>query len=270
MDPYPKEFSSAARARVAAAKLRAQQAFRRDATIATLSSNLLGDPLRERVTAYIMTVVLAFGREACELGRPTVLLHLSVYPPWSVERIQTETLGFLDKFALDSVREKGGDEIQGTIGGVHISPQLRDALLNTAEWERFETLCLEIAELQASPPLTPLFGAYRSGSSGESPIAPPPVEVPTAPLEQSAVKKRAPSSAKATRMTCMIYSPVAVDKMTAFIEKNYFGSLPDFAHYAGPGERTLREFRRTKRLRRDILKQVADAMNVSLEDLIKQ
>jgi hypothetical protein len=76
-------------------------------------------------------------------------------------------------------------------------------------------------------------------------------------------------ASKTPRISSVIESHIAAERMTDFIRKHNL-SLSEFARRAGPGETTLRGFRRTKRARRDILKQIADAMGVNLADLINE
>lgn len=70
------------------------------------------------------------------------------------------------------------------------------------------------------------------------------------------------------RRTSTVSSPAAVKKMDAFLDKNGIG-LTDFASTAQTTDRTLRKFRKTSRVRRDIFENIAKAMGLTKDDLLK-
>lgn len=77
------------------------------------------------------------------------------------------------------------------------------------------------------------------------------------------------ASAVRTRLSSSITSPVAARKMEAYIQANGIG-LTAFAIQAQTTDRTLRRFRQSGRIRRDIFENIAKAMNTSKDDLINE
>jgi hypothetical protein len=101
----------------------------------------------------------------------------------------------------------------------------------------------------------------------------PPVEALTAPLPPSVQQQMVdrPSARPNTHplRTGSVYSPTAVERMEAYIEKSGIG-YTDFASSAGTSDKTLRSFRNTKKVRRYVLDGIAKAMGTTREDLIKE
>jgi hypothetical protein len=77
-----------------------------------------------------------------------------------------------------------------------------------------------------------------------------------------------PAPAVSDRMPSTINSPSAARKMEAYLAAKGIG-LTDFASTAGTTDRTLRSFRKTGKIRRSILTNIAASMGVSKEDLLK-
>jgi DNA-binding Xre family transcriptional regulator len=75
------------------------------------------------------------------------------------------------------------------------------------------------------------------------------------------------TSPEMKRFGSMVMSRSAVNKMEAYLESKGIG-LTDFASSAGTTDRTLRRFRKTGRVRRDILRGVAQAMGLEIDDLL--
>lgn len=88
------------------------------------------------------------------------------------------------------------------------------------------------------------------------------VEAEPSPLPE----KRKPAAQP--RMPSTIESPSAARKMEAYIAAKGIG-LTDFASTAGTTDRTLRNFRKTGKVRRGILAGIASAMGTSKEELLK-
>jgi hypothetical protein len=76
-----------------------------------------------------------------------------------------------------------------------------------------------------------------------------------------------PSSSK--RLTTTVHSVAAAERMEAFIRANGRG-ITEFAISAGTTDKTLRSFRRTGRVRRDIFEGIAKAMGITKVDLLGQ
>jgi hypothetical protein len=70
------------------------------------------------------------------------------------------------------------------------------------------------------------------------------------------------------RMTPMIDSPIAVQRLDDYLKSSNLG-LTDFAGRARINDRTLRRFRATGRIRRDILGNIAEAMGTTKEALLQ-
>jgi hypothetical protein len=73
--------------------------------------------------------------------------------------------------------------------------------------------------------------------------------------------------AKPQRLSARISSPVAVRKLDAYLAAKGIG-LTEFAGKAGTTDRTLRTFRKTGKVRRDIFKAIAEAMGMTKEELL--
>ena len=140
---YPEEFSKETRARIEAIKIRAgiDLADQRDLTV-------YGFPTAGQMTTFIMAVVGAFGHEACMLGLPRILPIGQDL--WTVDRIERETIAFLDDFAIEAYLAKGDLKSVVTMHG-KIQKSIRDGFLLSQEWRDFEEKRLVIAEQQASP-----------------------------------------------------------------------------------------------------------------------
>lgn len=81
-------------------------------------------------------------------------------------------------------------------------------------------------------------------------------------------KPTAPSPPEKRRFSGIVTSRSAANKMESYIESKGLG-FTDFASRAGTTDRTLRKFRKTGKVRRDILRGIAHAMGLKIEDLLK-
>ncbi|MBZ5641154.1 MAG: hypothetical protein LAO19_00175 [Acidobacteriia bacterium] len=72
----------------------------------------------------------------------------------------------------------------------------------------------------------------------------------------------------AKRLNVTIGSPIAARRMEAYLESKGIG-LTEFASRIGTTDRTLRTFRKTGRVRRDIFEAIAKAMGTTKETLLK-
>lgn len=70
------------------------------------------------------------------------------------------------------------------------------------------------------------------------------------------------------RLASTVHCPSAITKMEEYISTNGIG-LTDFATSAGTTDRTLRRFRKSGKVRRDILAGIAKAMGITKDELIK-
>ena len=70
------------------------------------------------------------------------------------------------------------------------------------------------------------------------------------------------------RLSAMITSPGSAKRMEEYITSRGMG-MTEFATKAGTTDRTLRAFRKTGKVRRDIFASIASAMNTTKEELLK-
>jgi hypothetical protein len=85
--------------------------------------------------------------------------------------------------------------------------------------------------------------------------------------ETSPPKSASPASSKA-RLSGQIDCPAAARKLEAYLKANGIGQT-DFASQAQTTDRTLRSFRTTGKVRRDIFESIAKAMGTTKEELLK-
>jgi hypothetical protein len=85
----------------------------------------------------------------------------------------------------------------------------------------------------------------------------------------AAPAKEAPASTKRPRLSATINCPSAASRMEAYLQSKGI-SQTDFASSVNTTDRTLRAFRRTGKVRRDIFDAIARAMSITREELLKQ
>jgi hypothetical protein len=69
-------------------------------------------------------------------------------------------------------------------------------------------------------------------------------------------------------LNATVTSERAARRLEAYLRKEGIGAT-DFANQCGTTDRTLREFRRTGKVRRDIFNAIAEAMGTTREALLK-
>lgn len=74
---------------------------------------------------------------------------------------------------------------------------------------------------------------------------------------------------KAERLRATVNSPIAAKRMEAYLKSKGIGQT-DFATTVGTTDRTLRSFRKTGKVRRDILESIAKHMGTTREALLKE
>jgi hypothetical protein len=87
-------------------------------------------------------------------------------------------------------------------------------------------------------------------------------------IPSESIAKSIPPAVRA-RLSSSITNPAAARKMEAYIQANGIG-LTAFAIQAQTTDRTLRRFRQSGKIRRDIFENIAKAMNTSKDDLINE
>jgi len=144
---YPREFSQQACARVVAAQLKASQRLEQLKALKPPEEWTKGLRLFDQGAfySYILSVFLAFAREACKLGDEGL---------WGVDRISSKADEFLQTVAVEAYYEKGHDrngqrfpEITDHFTG-GLLPEVTQALKDSDEWRQFETDLLAVAKKQ--------------------------------------------------------------------------------------------------------------------------
>jgi hypothetical protein len=77
-----------------------------------------------------------------------------------------------------------------------------------------------------------------------------------------------PTPSRNKRLSATVTSPSAVRKMVTYMESKAIGQT-QFATSADTTDRTLRRFRKTGKVRRDIFDSIAKAMGITAETLLK-
>jgi hypothetical protein len=86
--------------------------------------------------------------------------------------------------------------------------------------------------------------------------------------ELSALEKPAAQSPVPRRSRGTVNSPIAAARMRSYMDAMVMGQA-EFAEKAKTTERTIRSFEKTGKVRKDIFNDIASAMGISREDLIK-
>ena len=140
--PYPAEFPQTSRARVSAESICAARDFEA-AKQAAHDRSAIENLLRN----YILRVFIEFVREARHLGRQGL---------WTVDQLESESHEFLRQCTIQAWYEKGYDrsgsrlrDLVSHMGG-SILPEIQRALERSPEWQEFQGILLEVAEVQAS------------------------------------------------------------------------------------------------------------------------
>jgi hypothetical protein len=97
-------------------------------------------------------------------------------------------------------------------------------------------------------------GAVKTSADHSSPSKPAPI-------------KSGPQAVRKKRLVPSVDSPLAARRMEAYIQSHDGPSK--FAVQANTTERTIRNFRKTGRVRRDIFRNIAGAMDTTPEELLK-
>lgn len=95
------------------------------------------------------------------------------------------------------------------------------------------------------------------------------LERSTAPRAQSDDASAYAATEQRERLRATIYSPVAARRMETYLVSKSI-SQTDFAATVGTTDRTLRSFRKTGKVRRDIFKSIATHMGTTKEALLKE
>lgn len=135
---YPDDFSREARARMVAAKVKAQRDFRE------AQNDAPPFPLGA-VTRYVMSVVSAFCKEACSLARSG---------QWGVDRVEEEVSKWIYTTILFAESEQGVDGFRFrnllTSNGMAVKSDILALFRLEPQWKSYEEDLIEISELQGS------------------------------------------------------------------------------------------------------------------------
>lgn len=95
------------------------------------------------------------------------------------------------------------------------------------------------------------------------------LERTTAPRAQNDASSVHVATEKRERLKATVNSPIAARRMETYLKSNGIGQT-DFAATVGTTDRTLRSFRRTGKVRRDIFESIATHMGTTKEALIRE
>lgn len=138
----------------------------------------------------------------------------------------------------------------------------------------FEASAILCGKLEDQAMQTEREEKHRNDPANRSPLPaspPEPISEPTSPEEQPEGVTPEPSAAKEKprkRLSATIHCPAAARKMETYLEVHGIG-LTEFATKVGTTDRTLRSFRKTGKIKRDIFEEIAKAMGMTKESLLK-
>ena len=146
---YPKEFSIEAQATVEQERILANDDFAvaRD----SLRSNPYGTELPNLIRRYVIRVVLAFAKEACNIGRNRI---------WTVAQVESKVDDFMAAVALDANIEKRFHSNGTPLEAFWLMDSWSPGTITSAEmhkfrslpeWKEYQTLLLEVASIQKMP-----------------------------------------------------------------------------------------------------------------------
>lgn len=138
----PEDFPADARARIEAAEIRGA------IEISSKTTTILGEAVPDLID-YIMSVVLAFGLEACKRAHIDRLLPSIGRESWTIARAESETRGFLRQFATHVFEEYGVRN--GVMPDRSIDVKLWKQFLRSSQWISFQKERLAEAELRMRP-----------------------------------------------------------------------------------------------------------------------
>jgi hypothetical protein len=221
------------------------------------------NPLLHRINGQklIQDVFFAYctqARAACRAGNMTV----------AQVRQATETaLPLICDFYF--VREQGdrSDEAKSTF-----RVSLTQVVTDDPQWRQHLSELAALAEGASSA------SAVANGGDGENPRA---ARADDAPLKAPEMKPQPPADtaksesppaappdmARRKRLLSTILSPIAARRMEAYLDSNPMKRTA-FAVQAQTTDRTLRSFRKTGKVRRDIFENIAKAMGITPEALL--
>jgi hypothetical protein len=95
------------------------------------------------------------------------------------------------------------------------------------------------------------------------------IEYQKAPEQSAPSKQNAATEQRGKRLRATVSSLIAARKMEKYLESKAIGQT-EFAITVGTTDRTLRSFRKTGKVRRDILESIAKQMRTTKEALLKE
>jgi hypothetical protein len=142
--PYPDEFPQKSRSRVLGERIRAA----RDFDLAKQEARDLSE-IEGLLRNYILRVFMVFVREA---------RHLGCQGLWSADRLESESRNFLRQFTIRARYEKAYDRSGSRMPEMvshwdgSILPEIQCAFEQSPEWQEFQDILLEVADVQPSLP----------------------------------------------------------------------------------------------------------------------
>jgi hypothetical protein len=194
-------------------------------------------------------------RNACRAGNMTVV---------QAREVTGAALPLICDFYFDRDHERGSDEAKSLF-----RVSFTRVVTDDPQWKRHLSELVTLAESPSNP---------SPGDDGEDPGAAKGDDAPRAP---DRLKLQAPAHpanrespppgrhdmARPRRLQSAISSPSAARRMEAYLESNPMKRTA-FAVQAQTTDRTLRSFRKTGKVRRDIFENIARAMGITPEALL--
>lgn len=135
---YPSEFSTKAKNRIEAEKIRAYEEFADAKRSARWDSDV-----EALLRQCVLRVFLEFAREACAFGKRDI-------GSWSIDRIDRQCLEFLRRLTIQVWHEIGFGDVTSRYTG-SIEHSTYRAFRASPEWQKYQDLLLAVAPDKAGP-----------------------------------------------------------------------------------------------------------------------
>jgi hypothetical protein len=229
---YPQDFSAESRARVEAVRIRAGRQF----DLKRARAKWSGD-IEVLFWTFVLMPFVVFAEESSRLGL------------WYADEMDRKCREFLRLLTIDAYYQKGKaaglrDMISNWDGSILWGAQ--QEIEKTSQWRKYENIRLKFAVKDRS-------GTRSTGI----------IQGQSEPSKQNQV-----TEPRSGRLRATVNSPIAARKMETYLNAKGIGQT-DFAATVGTTDRTLRSFRKTGKVRRDILESVAIHMGMTKEALLR-
>jgi hypothetical protein len=238
---YPEGFPAESIAKIEAARIRAGRQF---------DSKRAKAKWRSDIEAYFWTCVLTpfivFAAESSRLGL------------WPLDKMDEKCREFLRRNTIAAYYQKGKaaglpEMIDNFSCGIRW--QAQQEIEKTSLWRKYENIRLKFA-LEGRP--TTLNNGIIAQNKGRT----------TQNAESKPQNLAATTGPSVKRLRATVNSSIAARRMETYLNAKGIGQT-DFASTVGTTDRTLRSFRRTGKIRRDILESIAIHMGTTKEALLR-